>query len=325
MINLSTNYVGLKLKNPIIVSSSGLTNTAEKIKKIEDCGAGAVVLKSLFEEQIRYETSKLLSYNDYPEAEAYITNYAKNNSISEYLKVIEDTKKIVKIPVFASINCATTDEWINFAKQIESSGADGLELNIHILTLDKAMDSNTLEQKYFSIVSAVRKLIKIPIVVKIGYNFSNILYFTEQLYANGANAVVLFNRFYEPDIDIENFKLTSADVFSTHLDIRNALRWIAILSSKTKNIEISASTGVHEGKSALKMLLAGANTVQICSTLYRNGIEHISSILEFMTEYIYRKGFESVDAIRGKMSYINVKDSAVYERSQFMKYFSSME
>jgi len=325
MTNLTTTYLGLKLKNPIIVSSSGLTSTPEKIRKIEENGAGAVVLKSLFEEQIRYEANQLLSYNEYPEASDYITNYSKDNSVNEYLKLIEECKKIVSIPIIASINCISSEDWIEFAKKIEKSGADALELNIYILACDTKIDAKKQEEAYYKIVSKVRKNIKIPIAVKISNHFTNLVNFVEQLNSNGANSVVLFNRFYEPDIDIENLKMSNFEVFSSQTDIKNTLRWVGILSSKKLKIQISASTGIHDGKSVIKLLLAGADTVQICSTLYKNGLEYIKTILEFIDEWIYRKGFNSIDEFRGKMNNANIKEPIVYERVQFMKHFSSFE
>lgn len=325
MINLETKYLGLKLRNPLIVSSCGLTNSPDKIKKIEENGAGAVVLKSIFEEQIRFEAKKLLSYNDYPEAADYIENYSKNNSIEEYLKLIEESKKQVKIPVIASVNCVTADEWTSFAKKIEDAGADAIELNIHIVPTDRNVVSSKQEEKYYEIVRKVTELVKIPVAVKIGSHFTNLVYFIDQLYANGAKGVILFNRFYEPDIDIENFKIVTSEVFSSPADIRNSLRWVGILSSKSKHIDISASTGVHDGKAVVKQILAGADTVQVCSTLYKNGVEYLNNIIEFLNEWVYNKGFDSSDAMRGKMSYLSVKDPALYERAQFMKYFSSIE
>jgi dihydroorotate dehydrogenase (fumarate) len=325
MINLETKYLGLKLRNPLIISSSGLTNSPENVKRFEDLGAGAVILKSIFEEQIRFEAHKLLDYNDYPEAADYIVNYSKKNSLNEYLKLVEDCKKTVKIPVLASVNCVSSDEWISFAKQIESAGADAIEVNIHILPTDRNLISSAQEKNYHDIVRKITKLVKIPIAVKIGSQFSNLVYFVDQLYANGAKGVVLFNRFYEPDIDIDNLKIVSSEVFSSPADIRNSLRWVAILSSKSKNIDISASTGVHDGKGAIKQLLAGADTVQVCSTLYKNGIGYFRKILDFVEEWIHNSGFDSVDAMRGKMNYLNIKDPGLYERTQFMKYFSSIE
>lgn len=325
MANLQTSYLGLKLRNPLIVSSSALTNSVEKIKILEEKGAGAVVLKSLFEEQINYETSSLLKHNKYPEAGDYILNYAKDNTLSEYLTLLKDAKKEVSIPVIASINCVSVIDWTGFAKDFEEAGADAIELNIHIVVSDKDISSANVEQKYLDIIQKVRQKTKIPIAAKIGYHFSNIGNIVDRIYAYGANGVVLFNRFYEPDIDIDNMKFTSSEIFSNPSDIRHSLRWVGILSDLIPNVEISASTGVHDGKAAIKMLLAGAQTVQVCSTLYKNGIDELSKIIQEVSDWMDDKNYESVAAFRGIMSYKDIKNPSIYERAQFMKYFSSVE
>ncbi len=322
MVNLETKYMGLRMRNPLIVSSSGLTNSVDKIKKAEANGAGAVVLKSLFEEQINYEIGDLLKGNDYPEAEDYIRNYARENNLQTYLDLISDAKKEVAIPVFASINCITASDWTEFAQKIEKAGADGIELNINIIPVDRHTTSQELEQRYVDIVSQVKKQINIPIAVKIGYHFTNLLRMLENLSANGASGIVLFNRFYEPDIDINNMEFTTAEVFSSPGDIRHSLRWVGMLSEKTNMIDISASTGIHHDTEFIKMILAGANTVQVCSSVYKNGYGIISDIIEGLESWMQEKGFAKPDSFRGKMNYHRIKDPSIYERSQFMKYFS---
>jgi dihydroorotate dehydrogenase (fumarate) len=325
MAKLETSYLGLKLKNPIIVSSSALTNSVEKIKKLEDFGAGAVVLKSIFEEQINFETSNLLQHNIYPEAEDYILNYAKTNAIEQSMELINNAKARVKLPIIASINCVSDKNWIGFAKKFESAGADALELNMHIIISDINLESEKVEEKYLEILQQVKEAVNLPISVKIGSNFSNLANMVNRLYAFGAQGVVLFNRFYQPDIDIENMHFTSCAVFSNPSDIRNSLRWVGMLSDLVKNVEISASTGVHDHIAAIKMLLAGAQTVQVCSTLYKNGVEKLEKIVNGLNEWIDSGGYDSVNDIRGLMSYKNIKDPSIYERAQFMKYFSSVE
>lgn len=326
MINLKTSYLGLSLKNPIIVSSSGLTNSIEKLKNIEENGAGAVVLKSLFEEQINYEAGHLISKSDdYPEAEDYIRNYVKSNSVEAYLKLIEDAKRNLSIPVFASINCVSATDWTSFAKQIEEAGADALELNIYILPTDKNESSSDMEQTYYDIVEKVKKKINIPLVVKLGYNFTNLINVINRLSTMGVAAVVLFNRFYEPDIDIDNFHLISSEIFSSSSDLRLSLRWVAIVADKIKNLEISASTGIHDGKATIKQLLAGAQTVQVCSTLYINGNKQIKNILNEIEIWMEKFDYNQIEDFRSKMSYNNIKNPAAYQRAQFMKYFSSVD
>jgi dihydroorotate dehydrogenase (fumarate) len=325
MANLQSSYLGLDLRNPIIVSSSALTNSVEKIKKLEEHGAGAVVLKSVFEEQINHETSSLLQHNEYPEAGDYILNYAKENTLNEYVDLIKGAKQAVSIPVIASINCVSDMDWTNFAKDFEEAGADALELNIHIVVSDRDISSADLEQKYLDIIHKVKQSINIPIAAKIGNHFSNIGNIVDRIYAQGAAGVVLFNRFYEPDIDIENMKFTSSEVFSNPSDIRHSLRWVGILSDLIPNIEISASTGIHDGEAAIKMLLAGAQSVQVCSTLYKNGIGELEKIIKKVSDWMDHKNYESLADFRGIMSYKDIKNPSIYERAQFIKYFSSVE
>ena len=326
MINLETSYLGLKLKNPVIVSSSGLTNSVEKIKQIEKAGAGAVVLKSLFEEQINHEAGKMISQSqDYPEAEDYINAYTKSNSVGQYLELIESAKKETSIPIIASVNCVSADDWTGFSKQIQDAGADALELNVHVVPVDVNRTSEEIEQVYYNVVEKVKEIISIPIVVKIGYHFSNLSQIVNGLYFRKVKGVVLFNRFYQPDIDIDNLDFTSSEVFSTPNDIRNSLRWVGIVSELVKNIEISASTGIHDGKAAVKFLLAGAQTVQVCSVLYKNGVDYVSTIIDELSAWMEEKKYNSIDEFRGKLNYGTKGNPAVYERAQFMKYFSNYE
>jgi len=325
MANLETTYLGLKLKNPIIVSSSGLTNSAEKIIKLEEAGAGAVVMKSLFEEQINHEAGIMIEQSDYPEAEEYVYNYVKENSVSEYLETIRKAKAKVKIPVIASINCASAKDWTGFAKDIEEAGADALELNMHIIPVTKTKSPEEFEQKYFDIVEKVRGLISIPIAVKVSYHFSNILNFVHQLEARKIEGAVLFNRFYEPDINIDTLKFSSSKIFSSSDDIRHSLRWIGILNSFKNKIDISATTGIHDAEGIIKMLLAGAETTHVCSVLYKNDINEIGKMLQELNAWMDEKSFEKIDDFRGLLSYSSTKHPAIYERAQFMKYFSKVE
>jgi dihydroorotate dehydrogenase (fumarate) len=329
MINLETTYMGLQLKNPVIVSSSGLTNSVRKIKIIEEKGAGAIVLKSLFEEQITNEARHLIGKDpknaSYPEAEDYIQNYVKGNSVSNYLTLIKEAKEAVSIPVIASINCVSSSDWTSFAKEIEKAGADAIELNAFVVPNDRNMTSAKYEEIYYNIFNAVKKEVNIPISMKLGIYFTNLFTVADRLNAAGADSLVLFNRFYEPDIDIEDMSMTSAEVLSSPGDIRKSLRWVGMLSDKIKGIDISATTGIHSGEAAIKQLLAGAKTVQICSAVYEHGFDRITAIIEEMTDWMNRKEFKTVDGFRGKLSYGNIPDSAMYERAQFMKYFSNNE
>ncbi|MFO7850993.1 MAG: dihydroorotate dehydrogenase-like protein [Bacteroidota bacterium] len=324
-MNLETNYLGLTLRNPLIVSSSGLTDSPDKLKEAADYGAGAVVLKSIFEEQINYEAGRLSAGSDYPEASDYITYYTKTHSLDNYLKLIKTAKDSLDIPIIPSINCVTVDDWINYAKNIEAAGADALEVNMFFLPVDKTTKPQKAEKLYFELAVKLRKILKIPFAIKLGKRFSNLFYLIDQLNNRGVNGVVLFNRFFEPDIDINSMNITPASVFSSPDDKRNVLRWIAMASAINEKISLSASTGVHSGMDVVKYLLAGADTVQLCSVLYREGYEYIKEILESVESWMQSKNYESIDEFRGKLNYRNIRDARRYERSQFMKYFSAYE
>lgn len=325
MINLETKYMGLKLKNPIIVASSGLTNSIEKIKDLENAGAGAVVLKSIFEEQINNEVSDLINrdpQNLYPEAEDYIWNYTRNNSITRHLNLLSEAKKETEIPIIASINCMSASEWTVFAKDFENAGADALELNLFFVPTARQRSSEEIEQLYLKIVSEVKKHVTIPVSVKIGYYYTNLVSMADRLVAHGANALVLFNRFYEPDINIEKMQITSSEVFSSPADIRRSLRWIGLISSQLPKVEIAASTGIHDGEAVIKQLLAGAQTVQVCSGIYINGSQLIAGMLNDLTAFMKKQNFKKIEDFRGRLSYKNIPDPMLYERAQFMRYFS---
>ncbi len=324
MANLNVKYLGLDLKNPLIVSSSGLSDSVEKIVEIEKAGASAVVLKSLFEEQLKYEAGQYIGHSDYPEAADYILNYTKDNSVDNYLTLIEESKKKVNIPIIASVNCTTSSEWVEFSKKFEQSGADALEVNVFVLPTDKNLSSQDYEQVYLDLVEKLKSVISIPISFKLGRQFSNLPGLVNKLYHRKLDGVVLFNRFYEPDIDINKMKMTSAEVFSTPAEIRQTLRWVGILSDQVDRIDIAASTGVHNGVSAIKLLLAGATAVQVCSVLYKKGIPFIGSMIDELSKWMDKNNFKSVDSFRGKLSYSNIKDPSLYERSQFMRYFSNI-
>ena len=322
MSQLETTYLGLKLKNPVIVGSSGLTSSIEKIKKIEEKGAGAIVLKSIFEEQIKFEAGKMVKESDSPEAWDYVNYYVKNNKVHEYLELIKKAKEEVKIPVIASINCVSSKEWTGFAKSIEEAGADAIEINVFVLPNDRNASAEYYENIYFELAEKLKSTLNIPFAFKLGSHFSNIVGFIQKLNVQG---VVLFNRFYAPDIDIDNMKFTTSEVFSNPADIRNSLRWVGIISSKIADLDIAASTGVHDGKAVVKQLLAGASVVQVCSTLYKNGIDHLENIIKELEEWMNKHGYSNIEEFRGKMSYNKIDDPLIYERSQFMKYFSNIQ
>lgn len=322
MSKLSVSYLGLNLKTPLVVGSSGLTDSAEKVALLAENGAGAVVLKSLFEEQINYEAGSMMTGGQFPEAEDYLMGYLRSNNVDTYLKLIEDCKKVVDIPVIASVNCKSAGEWISFAKLAEEAGADALELNLFFLPLDTKEASKTIEDDYFEIISKVKAEINIPIAVKIGQNFTNIPAFVEELYDRGAKSVVLFNRFYAPDININKLEFMPSEILSSPQEIRTTIRWVGLISSVVEQIDICASTGIHSGEAVIKQILAGAEAVQVCSVLYKNGPEFLVEMNKFIEEWMEKNTFDEIKQFRGRLNYKKIKDPSVFERSQFMKYYS---
>ena len=320
--------MGLKLKNPIIVGSSGLTNSVENIIEIAKQGAGAVVLKSLFEEQIKHSASSTIMQNEfgnaYPEAEDYIRNYTREKDVAGYLELIKESKKAVDIPIIASVNCITDSEWIKFAKQIEDAGADALELNVFVMPSDPNRDAAQNEAVYFDIIQKVLEVVKIPVALKISHYFSSLAKTITKLSWTGVKGIVLFNRFFSPDIDIENLEIKTTNVFSSPSDIAISLRWIAMMSSHV-SCDLAASTGVHDGKALIKQLLAGAKAVQIASVLYKKGFKEIGLMIENLENWMDRKNYTRLDQFIGKMSIAEAENPAAYERVQFMKHFSGIE
>lgn len=322
MGNLKTRFAGLELSSPIIAGSCGLTSDIKKLQEIEIAGAGAVVLKSIFEEQINMEVSRSVGDNSYPEETDYIQNYIRANTIQQYIDLVKLAKERLKIPVIASINCLRNGEWISFARELEHAGADAIELNAFILPLDEFKESSEIENIYYEIVKQVKAQVKIPLIMKIGNYFTNLPMFVSKLKALGADAVTLFNRFYEPDIDIERMTIGVASVFSLPTDLRQSLRWTGILAGEDKQLQISSSTGVHSGEAVVKLLLAGATTVQVCSALYEQGIPAIRTMNYFVSSWMQKKSFRKIEDFRGKLSYSDAGHADRYERAQFMKYFS---
>ena len=325
MMDMKTSYAGLTLRNPIIIGSSGLTNKAERNLEFEKAGAGAIVLKSLFEEQIEMQSASMLQENDYPEAADYIRSYVEANQVNDYLALIRQSKELCTIPIIASINCYKAAAWTNFAQQIAQAGADALELNVFFMETDLHDSAEAVKETYVTILRQVKEAIRIPVIMKIGKQYSNIPSLVHALKANGADGVVLFNRFYQPDIDINTMQLVSGHVFSSAADLSDTLRWTAIVSGKVPGISVSASTGVHDWEGVVKCLLAGASGVQLCSALYTHGAAIVSQILTCMEEWMNQTHYESVNQFRGRLNYANIPNPAQYERAQFMKYFANRD
>ena len=254
MIRTETKYAGLTLRNPLIIGSSGLTSKVERNKSFEEAGAGAIVLKSMFEEQIEAQSDVLMQEAaDYPEAVDYVRHYVKANQSEEYLTMIRETKAQCTIPIIASVNCYKADTWVDFARQIEAAGADALELNVFYLCTDLYATGQEVVNVYTSILKKVKEQISIPVIMKIGKGFSNIPAVVNLLKGHGADGVVLFNRYYQPDIDIHSCQITSGQVFSSHSDLSDTLRWTALVSGILPDVSLAASTGVHEWKSNVSL------------------------------------------------------------------------
>lgn len=328
MVDLSTNYMGLRLKNPIIIGSSGLTKSVDRIKELEANGAGAVVLKSIFEEQIVHQSNDLIkqseTFNLYPEAADYIQNATKSQAVGDYIQLIKDAKREVKIPIIASINCMNISEWISFAKDIESAGADALEINVFFLPHDIEVDGEGYEQRYFEIIEKVKANIKIPIALKIGYYFSSLVHTVQKLSWTGISSLVLFNRFIVPDINLESRKLHAANVFSSPNEINIPLRWIALLSDEVE-CDIAATTGIHDAEGVIKQLLVGATVTQVCSTIYINGPKQIGIILKGLSDWMERNGYKNISDFRGSMSIKKANNPAFFHRSQYMKHLFEVD
>lgn len=347
MVDLSCKYLGLQLKNPIVVGSSGLTSSLTNLKTIASKGAGAVVLKSIFEEQIKFESDKFLksenpgmkTWNEafqgivnksefyYDEAFEYLTNYAKEHTLNQYLSLISDAKKNIDIPVIASINCTTKYDWQYFAKRIQDAGADALELNVYILPSDFEKSGTDNENIYFEIIKEVKKYVTIPVSLKTGYYFSSVAQTLLKLSETGISGLTLFNRPYNPDIDIETLEISASNMFSNESEYSHSLRWVALLSGKI-NCDIAASTGIHNHETVIKQILAGADAVHLVSVFYKNHTNHfdiIPGIVNGLESWMLKQNFKSLSDFKGLLSKKNVQNPASYERVQFLRLFSSIE
>lgn len=327
-MDLSTNYLGLQLKNPIVPSASPLSEDISNIKLMEDAGAAAVVLYSLFEEQIEHESLELNYYTSvhnesYAEATTYFSEpFEFKTGPEEYLEHIRKAKEAVDIPVIASLNGKSLGGWVDYAKKIEEAGANALELNIYLLATDAAKNSTAVEKDYVEIVKAVSSSINIPVAVKMHPYFSSVANFASQLDEAGAKGLVLFNRFYQPDIDLETLEVTPNVLLSTPMSMRLPLRWIAILYKKI-NADLAATSGIYSETDVIKMIMVGAKVTQMLSCLLKFGIGHISEVLTKLKFWMEVNEYDSVEIMRGSMSYMNVADPSAFERANYMKVLHS--
>jgi dihydroorotate dehydrogenase (fumarate) len=326
--DLSTSYLGLKLKNTIVPSASPLSKDIDNIKKMEDAGAAAVVLHSLFEEQITHDMFELFHYTtsnteSYAEALSYFPESSEYHlGPEEYLEHIRKAKEAVDIPVIGSLNGSTPGGWTEYAGLMEEAGADALELNVYLLAADTKSTSADIENIYVNTLNLVKSAVKIPVAMKISPYISAMAHFVKKLDNNGVNGLVLFNRFYQPDINLETLEVVPNILLSSPQSMRLPLRWIAILYGKIK-ADLAATSGINTAHDVIKMIMAGAKVTQMFAALHRNGIEHIKTVLQHQEQWMIDHEYDSVEMMRGSMSYKYVANPGSYERANYMKALNS--
>jgi dihydroorotate dehydrogenase (fumarate) len=314
----------MKLNSPVIAGSSGLTDSVDKIEALAHHGAGAVVLKSIFEEEILFQFEDVLKDAEKDGVDLdqfdYFDFHLKGKKINHYIKLIQAAKKAVDIPVIASINCVSSHEWTVFADRLQDAGADALELNMFFLPSDFERTSLEQEKAYFKVIDKVLAAVSIPVALKISYYFSSLGPMIQRLSKTGIKGLVLFNRFFSPDFDIDKMTVKPSFVFSSPAELAISLRWIAIMANKV-DCDLAASTGVHDGPALIKQLLAGARAVQTVSSLYRKGPAHIETMLDNLKAWMKTHDYHCLDDFRGRLSQEATTNPAAYERVQFMRYF----
>lgn len=327
MVNLSVKYMGLTLPSPLILGSCGLTNNIENLMKAEKAGFGAVVLKSIFEEQIQYDietTYKSGGYTSHSQSYDYIAHYQEEASIDKYLRLISEAKKKLSIPVIASVNCFSTDGWMQYAKRMEEAGADALEVNYFEMPIHFNKEAKEYYASYFKLIDELKKNMNIPIALKTSSYFTDLAHFMQKLSYTGLASLVLFNRFHSPDIDIEKMEFSTTNKLSKPEELSNTIRWVGILSEHLR-CDICATTGCHDAEGLIKLILAGADAVQSSSIFYKKGIDYGKEMIHGLESWMNKKGYNTIDQFKAKLNYTNIEDPAVYFRIQFMKYMAGME
>lgn len=329
-MNLQTTYMGLELKSPIVVSACTLSEEVSNIVQMEDAGAGAVVLFSLFEEQIKkeaaqYEKIVRTTTNLFAEASDFFPDLDQyHKGIDQYLEIIRKAKEKVNIPVIASLNGITNEGWISYARLMEDAGADGLEVNIFFIPGDVHLSSSAVEHRYLNIIDEIKNTIKIPVAVKLNPYFSTMGNMAKRMQDYGANALVLFNRFYQPDFDINKLSLLHNLQFSESNEIKLPLLWIALLYGRV-NISLAATTGVQSSIEVIKYILAGADVAMTASALYKNGIGYLRTMNKELEGWMLTKEFDNIDSFRGVMSQQHISDPTDYERANYIKILGSQK
>jgi dihydroorotate dehydrogenase (fumarate) len=313
--------MGIDLNSPVIAASSGLTASVSKVKQLEQAGAGAVVLKSLFEEQILFDSNKMTEgYNAEIHADAldFFSGMSSNYFLDEYLGLVEDCKKAVDIPVIASVNCVSDGAWLKYAERFENVGADALELNVFNLPVNKKMSSEDYEKIYYDIAKKIKSAVNIPVALKVSPHFTSLAGVVKNFADLDIDSLVLFNRFYRPDIDIDKLKMSHAPILSAAEEMSLSLQWIALLSGEIE-IDFAATTGVHDSAGVIKQLLAGAKAVQLCTTLYKSGPEVITKINNELSKWMDSKNFGTIGDFNGMLCQEESENPEAYERTQYMK------
>ena len=327
-LDLKTTYLGLKLKNPLVPSAGPLTGDLSRARELEDMGAAAIVLPSLFEEELDHETRRLQHFlehgtESYAEATSYFPEAVEYlTGPDEYLERIRRMKAALEIPVIASLNGVTATGWTESARRIEQAGADALELNVYYVPTSPEESGRSVEERYLEALRAVRLQVKIPVAVKIGPYFSSLATMAQRFEEEGANGLVLFNRFYQPDIDLENLDVFPNIHLSGPMDLRLPLRWIAILSPQV-SMSLAASGGVDRAPEAIKLLLVGATVVMMCSTLLRNGPARLKEVLLGLRNWMFEREYSSLEILRGSMSHRFTSDPSAFERANYIKALKS--
>ncbi len=330
-MDISTKYLGLKLKNPIVASASPLSRSLDSARRLEDAGAAALIMYSLFEEQINHEKQELdhfLHYgsDSFAEALDYFPQPQEftNLNAEEYLDHLYKLKKGLGIPVIASLNGVSSGGWIQYAKRMEAAGADAIELNVYYVPTDPTLSAEQVEAMYVADLNAVKAAVRIPVALKVGPFFSSFAHFATRLDKAGADGLVLFNRFFGPEIDLENLEVVPKLVLSTNAELTLPLRWIAVLHGHIK-ADLALTSGVHDAHDVLKGLMVGASVVQVASCLLKSGIPHLKGLLEGLTRWMEEHQYESVTQMRGSMSYHKVTEPAAFERANYMKTLQSWD
>lgn len=323
-MDLSTKYMGMTLRSPLVASASPLSEDIDNVKKLEDAGIGAIVLHSLFEEQLRLEQEEYNHFmtqgtDSFAEAMSYFPEVEEYKLGPElYLEHISNAKKAVDVPIIASLNGSTIGGWTAYAKEMESAGANAIELNIYAIPTDMDIPGSEIEQQYVDILKSVKGSVKIPVALKLSPYFSNFSNVAKQFEEAGADALVLFNRFYQPDIDLDEFEVTPNLMLSQSNAMRLPMRWIAILKDKL-HVDFAATSGIHTGTDVIKMLLVGANVTMLCSALLKHGINHLHNIESHMKDWMSEKEYNSISELQGSMSQKKTTEPGKFERAQYMK------